>query len=149
MPLLNRCICLDLSLSESVSEGDWRKQQILSFGFGGVGALLIDVVIFNLLYLSGVNSSISSFTSLTVALAFNFVVNLFVFSGQPLRRKSVGSFARFAFVAFASVTYVHLGFEAFIFLAPDTEEIWLTFVRVCLFGSSTIARFFLYKKWVF
>lgn len=131
------------------SEAGQRKRQVLGFSVAGFLALVVDAVAFNLLYLGGLSPSISSFFSLTMAIGFSFVINLFVFSDQPFFRKSGDVFARFAIVALASATYVFFAFEALIFLFPNTGGLWMTLIRVVLFGSATVARFFLYKKWVF
>lgn len=132
------------------SKAGWRiEKQVIGFIIGGGGALIIDLAVFNLLYLTGVSASFSNLLAVIAALVFNFFVNLLTFSQKPLGGGILHIVKRYALVSGASVLYVYVVFEAFIFLASGSDEVLMTLVRIGLFSSATVARFFLYRKWVF
>ena len=126
-----------------------RNRQILGFSIAGLGALLIDLLVFNIMLFSGFTASVGNVVAGAVALGTNFIINYLTFRSKTSSLKSSQSFVRFSLVAVTSTVYIYGLFELFLLIAPESDELVLTLARILIIGSSSIARFFLYRRWVF
>ena len=134
--------------SVSINHGNTGRY-VLGFSVAGVSALVIDLLVFNLLLWAWGNPSLANLVAGATALVTNFAINFRTFRGSTSDRTSWQATKRFSLVAGMSVLYIYALFEAFLLIAPESNELVLTAVRVFLIGSSSIARFFLYRRWVF
>lgn len=134
--------------SASLSHGKTVKQ-VLGFTAAGLGALAIDLLVFNTLLWAWENPSLANLFAGGTALLTNFAINFRTFKGSTSNRTSWQATKRFSLVAGISVLYIYALFEAFLLIAPGSNELVLTSVRVFLIGSSSLGRFFLYRRWVF
>ena len=124
-------------------------RQVVGFSVAGLAALVIDLLVFNLLLWAWGNPSLANLVAGATALVTNFAINFRTFRGSASDRTSWQATKRFSIVAGMSVLYIYALFEAFLLIAPESSELVLTAVRVFLIGSSSIARFVLYRRWVF
>lgn len=122
---------------------------VLGFSVAGLAALVIDLLVFNLLLWAWGNPSLANLIAGVTALVTNFAINFRTFRGSASDRTSWQATKRFSLVAGISVLYIYALFEAFLLIAPESNELVLTAVRVFLIASSSIARFVLYRRWVF
>ena len=125
------------------------RKQLTGFGIAGLGALLLDLLVFNTFLFSGASATVSNIAATITALIFKFVISSIAFSEKPSQIGSGRSILRFGLVSIASSAYILLGFEIFNMLAPESSKTTMTTARVLLIVSSSAARFFLYRGWVF
>ena len=125
------------------------SKQVLGFSIAGIGALLVDLLVFHLMLFAGFTPSFGNFVAGAVALTTNFIMNFLTFGNKKASLKSSQSLVRFSLVAFASTLYIYGLFELFLLIAPESSELGLTLARILIIGSSSIARFILYRRWVF
>lgn len=126
-----------------------KPREVLGFSLAGIGALLIDSLLFNFLYFSGFNSSLSSLVAVATALVFNFIINFFSFSEDENFQSIRPKFFRFLLVAIAFALYTHILFETFTYFFPHSSQALMAVVRALIFLTSSLARFLLYRRWVF
>ena len=129
--------------------GQRLNKQVVGFSIAGIGALLIDLSVFNFMLFAGFTPSVGNVVAGAVALGTNFIINYFTFRSETSSLKSSQSFVRFSLVAVTSTVYIYGLFELFLIIAPESNELVLTLARILIIGSSSIARFFLYRRWVF
>ena len=126
------------------------NREVIGFGLAGAGAMLVDLLVFNALVLTGSNVSFSSILAATVGLSLNFVVNRRTFLPRAkLWRGARTSGIRFVAVALMSYLVLIVGFEIFFLAFPEASSGLLNTVRIALVIVGTGARFILYKFWVF
>ena len=132
----------------SITRGKiWR--QVFGFSVAGLAALLIDLLVFNSLHWALRNPSLANLIAVATALLANFAVNFHTFRGSASDRASWQTIKRFSLVAGGSVFFIYALFEVFLLVAPESTGLVLTSVRIILIGGTSVARFFLYRRWVF
>ena len=129
--------------------GYTHGRQVIGFGSAGIVSLLIDLLVFHLFHSSGASPSFSNLAALGFALGFNFIINFLTFSNNTRSSNPGQAVLRYFFIAGLSALYVYVLFELFVFQHPSASNMTMTLVRVALIGSSSLARFFLYRGWVF
>jgi len=134
--------------SAPINRGVIRKQ-VLGFSVAGAAALVLDIFVFNLFNWASGDPSLSNLIAGAMALLANFAINLHTFRGSSRAQTSLQAARKFSLVAGVSVVLVYALFEAFLRIAPESNELVLTAVRVLIIGGSSAARFLLYRQWVF
>jgi putative flippase GtrA len=126
------------------------RHEITGFGIAGVVALTVDLTLFNTLIALGAGSSIANLASSLVGVVFNFLINYRTFVGNGRSAKvRTRSSLKFSLVTGASFFYLLLGFELYLVFFEGAPTPNLSLARVLLIGSGTVARFLLFRHWVF
>ena len=137
-------------LKISTSSSRKVRRELAGFGIAGVVALTVDLALFNTLITLGAGPSMANLASSFVGLVFNFLINYRTFVGDRRSAKVLtGSSLKFSFVTGASFLYLLLGFELYVGIYEGASTPNLLLARVLLIGSGTVARFFLFRHWVF
>lgn len=126
------------------------RRELTGFGIAGVVALTVDLALFNTLITLGAGPSMANLASSFVGLILNFLINYRTFLAKGRSAKVLtGSSLKFSLVTGASFLYLLLGFELYLGFDEGASTTNLLVARVLLIGSGTVARFFLFRHWVF